>query len=153
MLSIIQKLKKLLISYVTTGFEFCCFNMLIMSVTVLPLSVPYLAPPKGAGVCLLECYHFKGTEWVDWACGSPRGRANSLCPQNTSITFFSEFTISFYFLQGTKALFPSWKGASPFCILVEAILEVPCSVLKDSVVRFRNTFKVSLLKTVTSGEP
>ena len=66
MLSIIQKLKKLLISYVTTGFEFCCFNMLIMSVTVLPLSVPYVAPQKGAGVRLLECYHFKGTERVYW---------------------------------------------------------------------------------------
>ena len=48
----------------TTGFEFCCFNMLIMSVTALPLSVHYVAPEKSAGVCLLEWYHFQGTEWV-----------------------------------------------------------------------------------------
>lgn len=111
MLSISQKLKKLLISYVTTGFEFCCFNMLIMSVTVLPLSVPYVAPPKGAGVCLLECYHFKGTEWVDWACGSPRGRAKSLCPQNTSITFFLNLPSPFTFYREQKPF--SLPGKEP----------------------------------------
>lgn len=48
----------------TTGFEFCCFNMLIMSITVLPLSVHYVAPQKSADVCLLEWHHFQGTVWV-----------------------------------------------------------------------------------------
>lgn len=43
--------------------------MLIMSVTVLPLSVHYVAPQKSAGVCLQEWYHFQGTEWGGGAGG------------------------------------------------------------------------------------
>lgn len=102
---------------------------------------------KGTGVCLLECYHFQGTEQTG-AWGSPKGTANSLCSQKTSIAFFfSAFTIAFYFALEQKP-FPS-----PSCVLVEAILEVPRSVLQDIVVRFHNIFKGSLLKIVTSGEP
>lgn len=151
MLSTIQKLKKHLISYVTDHrLEFCCFNMLIMSITVLPFECPgWGCSPK---VC--RCLPSGMVSLPGDSVGGPGGLLEEeliLCALRIPPPHFSWIAISFYFSLGTEALAGKEHPHSVF--LLEAILEVPLGAAGCCRRRFHNTFKVSLLKTVTSGEP
>lgn len=66
---------------------------------------------------------------------------------------FPKLITPFFFSCKNKSFFPSWERGLLFRLLVEVILELPCSVPEDIVVRFHNTLKGSLPKIVTSGEP